>query len=371
MFDPSSNPIAEDQRKRPIADWTKIEAVQGPLARAWPPECWQDVTTIAAVSGGPDSVAMLRALLALRRPGTGRIIVAHFNHRLRGQESDDDERFVRHLADRWKVACEIGRADSTDQQLQPTERLSSEEATRSARYAFLSEVAARHGARYVVTGHTADDQAETVLHRLIRGTGIRGLAGIHPYRQLLYGVSLVRPLLQVQRQTVMEYLAVLGQDYRQDGSNQHRQFTRNRIRHDLIPRLESEYNVQLKSALGRLASLADEVQQWLEQQANEWLSASTLRDDWDQAGPVDLDCRVLREVRPLVVREMFVQIWKARHWPRQAMGFEKWNQLAQMVHPSMLDAPSSQSIFPGGIVVRRTGDRLTLDKPDPDLRIGE
>lgn len=364
MFDMPPNSSSEDPHQRPVDETSTIEAVQGPLAQAWSPDRWRDVTTIAAVSGGPDSVALLRALLALRRPGAGRIIVAHFNHRLRGQESDDDERFVRYLADRWDLACEIGQADLGDQHPEPTGRLSSEDAARSARYAFLSETAAGRGARYVVTGHTADDQAETVLHRLVRGTGIRGLAGIQTYRELLHGVSLVRPLLQVRRQTLIEYLALLGQDYRQDGSNQHPQFTRNRIRHDLIPRLEAEYNAQLTPALGRLAAFADEVQQWLEQQANEWLSASALRDDWDQAGPIDLDCRVLRKVRPLVVRELFVQIWRLRGWPRQAMTFEKWNQLARMVHQQVRDSQRCQSIFPGGIVAGRTGDRLTLDKPE-------
>ncbi|TVS17497.1 MAG: tRNA lysidine(34) synthetase TilS [Planctomycetaceae bacterium] len=361
------NHPAEDQHSPPIVERSTIEAVLGPLAQAWPPDCWRDVTTIAAVSGGPDSVALLRAMLALRRPGAGRVIVAHFNHRLRGQESDDDERFVRHLADQWELACEIGRADVPDQHPKPTDRLGSEEAARIDRYAFLTEAAARQGARYVATGHTADDQAETLLHRLVRGTGIRGLAGIQRHRQLLHGVSLVRPFLQVRRGMLIEYLAVLGQDYRQDSSNQHPQFTRNRIRHDLIPRLESEYNAELTPALGRLATLADEVQQWLEQQASEWLSASALRDSWDQAGPVDLDCRVLRQVRPLLVREMFVQIWKSRNWPRQAMTFEKWNQLARMVHQGVHDSQRCQSIFPGGIIARRTGDRLTLDKPDQPL----
>jgi tRNA(Ile)-lysidine synthase len=212
------------------------DTVQNPIIQAWPPECWCDVTALVAVSGGADSVALLRAAMSVRRPGTGRLIVAHCNHGLRGKESDDDERFVRDLSARLGLECEVGRAALDGQ----TTASVSEQTARAARYAFLCEAAARQGARYVATAHTADDQAETVLHRVIRGTGLAGLAGIQKHRELLHGVSLVRPLLQVRRSVLLEYLRDLGQDHRQDSSNHSPKFTRNRLRHDLIPRLQRD-----------------------------------------------------------------------------------------------------------------------------------
>jgi tRNA(Ile)-lysidine synthase len=172
-----------------------FDAVEKPMIQAWPPDCWCDVTTLVAVSGGPDSVALLRAMVAVRRPGAGRLIVAHFNHGLRGQQSDDEEHFVRELSARLGLACDVGRAAPAAD----SGGWTSEESARRTRYAFLRDVAAQRGARYVATGHTADDQAETVLHRILRGTGIGGLSGIRRHRQLLHGVSLVRPLLAVRR----------------------------------------------------------------------------------------------------------------------------------------------------------------------------
>ncbi|MCL4206385.1 MAG: tRNA lysidine(34) synthetase TilS [Pirellulaceae bacterium] len=349
------------------------DAVQQPIIEVWPPEVWCDVTVLAAVSGGPDSVALLRALVATRRPGSGRLIVAHFNHRLRGEESDEDERFVRRLSEKLGLACDVSRAASAGQPA----CTSSEDSARRARYAYLCEAAARHGARYVATGHTADDQAETVLHRLVRGTGIGGLAGIRRHRELMHGVSLIRPMLAVRRSRVLEYLAVLGQDYRRDSSNLALQFTRNRLRHDLIPRLESDYNARLVPAIGRLAAMADEVQEWLDQQVNQLLPTCVELRGTTETGTVSdprtpgacpvcevtVDCRVLQTIRPLLVRELFVAVWRHRDWPRQAMDYAKWDELALLAQTPIDAAERRQHVLPGGVIAQRVGHRLTLDRP--------
>jgi tRNA(Ile)-lysidine synthase len=382
-------------------------AVQQSILEAWPTEVWCDVTVLAAVSGGSDSVAMLRALATIRRPGDGRLIVAHFNHGLRGAESDQDERFVRRLSEQLGLVCDVGAAGSAGQRV----CTSSEESARDARYTFLCEAAARHGARYVATGHTADDQAETVLHRLVRGTGIGGLAGIRRHRELMHGVSLVRPMLAVRRSDLLDYLADLGQDYRQDSSNLRLEFTRNRLRHDLIPRLEADYNAQLVPAIGRLAAMADEVQEWIEQQVHQLLptcvelgipfengpdsengadsengfasengtgtehpcigaspifggtGACPVFGDASPVLAVTVDCRVLQPIRPLLVRELFVAIWKLRDWPRQAMGYAKWDELALLARATMDATERRQQVFPGGVIAQRIGHRLTLARP--------
>ena len=160
------------------------------LAAAWPPSDWADVTVLVAVSGGGDSVALLRAMTALETGGQGRICVAHLNHQLR-PDADEDERFVVELSRRLGVACEVERVAVDRLAAQAGDGL--EAAARSARYRFLEQAAGRLGARFVATAHTADDQAETILHRIVRGTGVRGLAGMARVRPLGHA-TLIRPL---------------------------------------------------------------------------------------------------------------------------------------------------------------------------------
>ncbi|MEJ5277520.1 MAG: tRNA lysidine(34) synthetase TilS, partial [Thermogemmata sp.] len=210
---------------------------------------------VVGVSGGADSVALLRALVAAGRSVTA----AHVHHGLRGAEADADEEFVRGLCQRLGVRYEGRRVEVS------AWGRNVEAAGRRARYAFFAEVAQRTGAQWVAVAHTADDQAETILHRLIRGTGLSGLRGMAAERALALpgggNVPLVRPLLTVRRQQVREYLRQLGQDYREDSSNRNLAYTRNRIRHEVMPLLES-FNPRVVEALCRLgeqAAEADEV----------------------------------------------------------------------------------------------------------------
>ena len=145
------------------------------LAASWPPEDWKEITVLVAVSGGGDSVALLRGLAALKLPGEGRLIVAHVNHKLRGADSEADQAFVQELCRQLGLACEIATA-TVD--LSAGRGQGTEATARRGRYAVLDGTAGRVGARFVVTAHTADDQAETILHRMLRGTGIRGLSGM-------------------------------------------------------------------------------------------------------------------------------------------------------------------------------------------------
>jgi hypothetical protein len=156
-------------------------------------------------------------------------------------------------------------------------------------------------------------------------------------------------------------LTVLDQDYCQDSSNQSTEFTRNRLRHDLIPRLESDYNVQLIPALGRLALLADEVQQWLDQQTTELMAGCVELSDEGQEGTVVVDCHGLPAVRALLVRELFVAIWKLRAWPRQAMGFEKVGRIGA-VGPRV-DRRQRTSKTDSTRRLVRPADRATSDPP--------
>ena len=324
------------------------------LAESWPPDQWQDVTVLVAVSGGADSVALLRGLKALKTAGRGRLAVAHFNHGLRGQESDADEALVVSLAAELDLRCEVGRGDVQAQAADLGDGL--EAAARQARHAFLQDTAERLGARYVATAHTADDQAETVLHRIVRGTGLTGLAGIPRARKLGGFASLIRPLLPLRRQEVIEYLAELGQPFREDASNADRRFTRNRIRHELLPLLASQHNPEVVEALLRLSSLAADAQRAIEGIV-EPLVKTAVAELPD--GSVRVDCQQLSNQPQHLVREVLLAAWRQRNWPEQSMGLAEWNSLARQVQAPTSDKPTRQTL-PGSILAERTGRFLLL-----------
>jgi tRNA(Ile)-lysidine synthase len=269
-------------------------------------------------------VALLCALLAI---GAGPLVVAHLNHRLRGPDSDADEEFVRGLCASLTtigtVSVEFCRHQIDVKTQAGRDNL--ENAARRLRYEWLAEVARRRQVRWVATGHTADDQAETVVHRLLRGTGLKGLRGIAPRRSLGAGVEVVRPLLQVTRADVLAFLKDRGQAYREDRSNADRRFTRNRIRHDLLPRLAEQYNPAIVSVLGRLAEQADEVYRDVEERARQLLGEAEL----PRAGScLVFDRQRLAAGPRYLVRDMFRLLWQRERWPMGRMTFAEWDRVA-------------------------------------------
>jgi len=216
------------------------------------------------LSGGADSVALLR-VLAERRAELGIVLhAAHLHHGLRGAEADGDLEFCRELAARLGVAFHEARVDveaearANAETGKPTE--STEEAARRLRYAWFRTLLAEVPLDAVATAHTLDDQAETVLAKLLRGAWTEGLSGIHPLLQFPEG-RIVRPLLEVKRTEIEAYLGELGQDWREDSTNRHLTYTRNRIRHELLPLLEG-WNPKLREHLAQMAELAREEENW-------------------------------------------------------------------------------------------------------------
>ncbi len=194
------------------------------------------------VSGGADSVALLRFLAALRPQFGWDLVVCHIHHGLRGAEADRDECFVRALADQLGLPCAVSRIDAAALALR--DHISVEEAGRMARYAFFAQTAGEGGR--IATAHTLDDSIETVLMNLVRGTGLRGLCGIPRIRG-----NIVRPLLDCTRAEVEDYLGALGQPYCTDSTNLTDDYTRNRIRHDILPRL-CALNPNFPGAMARM-----------------------------------------------------------------------------------------------------------------------
>ncbi len=210
------------------------------------------------VSGGADSVALLRALHQLS--GTLGLVlhVAHLHHGLRGAEADGDRDSVRALAAELGLAFHEARADTQAEAERAAESI--EEAARRLRYGWFRQLMAEGAVEAVATAHTRDDQAETVCAKFLRGAWTEGLGGIHPVVEFAEG-RIVRPLLGATRSEVETYLSALSQPWREDSSNRHLTFTRNRIRHELLPLLEG-WNPRLREHLAQMAELARDEEAW-------------------------------------------------------------------------------------------------------------
>ena len=222
---------------------TRFAQLANQVLQDWPVDRWKNHLTLVAVSGGPDSVALLRLLHRLQagqchESGTSdppNLIVAHYHHGTRGDESDQDEQFVRQLAQQLGLPLRVGRRSND------ASRSDSEDDLRNARYQFLTEAAHQVGARYIATGHHREDQVETVLFRILRGTGISGLAGIPMFRRLDSDLVLARPLLKLARDDIHGWLDSIGQAYRTDSSNHCTDFSRNYLRREILPRIEEHF----------------------------------------------------------------------------------------------------------------------------------
>ena len=327
---------------------------------------------LVAVSGGADSVVLLHGLL---EAGCG-VVIGHFNHRLRGAESDGDEGFVRELAGRFGLAVRVGSADvaAAGGNLEAT--------ARRLRYEWLARTAAEAGAGWVATGHTADDQAETVLHRLIRGTGLQGLRGITAERPLPVGwdesssptffvqvpdvgledsshptksVRVVRPILAATRADVLAYLAAIGQPFRTDATNADSAFTRSRIRNELLPLLKT-FNPDVVSALCRLAGQAEDATTVLAAEAEKLLRAAELpRAGWR----IILTADPLLAAHPYLAREVFRRLWDREGWPVEGMKSSHWDRVY-----AVAAGAESAADFPDGVHVRRAGAVVQLGRKE-------
>ena len=331
------------------------------IEQAWPADQWRGVHLLLAVSGGADSVALLRAMLELKdcHGGSGQLLAAHLHHGLRGAEADEDQRWVAELCGDlgvrlWTSRAEIAEADASE---------GWEAAARAARYRFLTCTAEQVGARYVATAHTKDDQVETVLHRVLRGTGLEGLAGIRAARPLTPSVTLIRPMLSISRAEVVSYLHYLRQDFRTDSSNASSQFTRNWLRNKLLPMIRNQLNRDVDGALLRLSQQARDVQQTLTIHVDRLIESYTeitQNAENGMIGEFRVSCRPLRAEPALVIQELCKRIWQRLGWPLRDVGYDQWRQLADFVlagdGPAVMLPGAVRAEVRDGVLVLRRGD---------------
>jgi len=306
---------------------------------------------LLAVSGGADSVALLRGMHALASECELTCVVAHLDHGLRN-ESAQDAAWVATQAARLGVEATVARIDVRAAAV--NEGRGVEETARYVRYGFLRETAERLGIACVATAHTADDVVETVLHHLLRGTSIDGLRGIARQRRLSPSVTLLRPLLDVRRSEIEVFLASLGQSFLTDTSNADVSYTRNRLRHEVLPLLRNAVNPQADEALLRLARQAAETSQLATRFARRELKRVLIESS---SVLIRLDARRLKKQPPALVRAVIALVWRQQEWPRQAMSFVHWNALATIA------IEGGRRTLPGGTDARRRRGELILQRP--------
>ena len=237
---------------------------------------------VLALSGGPDSVALLHLLRELAPRFGYRLATAHLNHRLRGAESDRDETFVRELCSTLGVELTVERLSGLNPAVSNLE-----ERAREARYAFLASAASQLAASHIATAHHADDQAETVMLRLLRGAGAAGLGAMAETMTLApSGLMLLRPMLRVEQQEILRYLDSIGSRFVSDSSNAYQGFLRNRVRVELLPKLEREYAPGLRSRLAALATEMRELDDFVARAARAELSSRLT--EAVPGGPLDI-----------------------------------------------------------------------------------
>jgi tRNA(Ile)-lysidine synthase len=368
------------------------------LLDQWPRDKWRDRRLVIAVSGGPDSVALLLATAELAPQS--QVLAAHFNHHWRGDQSNADQAWVEQLCAEHNIPCITDSAVATPQQPLPPDlnqfdssgciqnamlawqegepdevRVRSEEHARAERYAFLTRVAYGHGASYVVTGHTADDRVETLLHNLLRGTGLAGAAALRMFRPLDRDLVLVRPLLTKTRGDVMSFLSQRGQAFRTDASNTDQSYRRNFLRGSVLPLVEQNYP-QAKDHLLRFAQLTESMLVDCEVLAERWLLdvehsvgsgvASRPAGLWPNTHYWVAPRSALRSQVWSIVREALRLTWLRRMWPLGAMTHTHWEALRQQfceATPPLLDQTRVAMQLPGGLQLEHNREYWAVGQP--------
>lgn len=246
---------------------------------------------LVGVSGGADSVCLLRILVELADTLKLRLAMAHVNHGWRGEESTDDERFVTQLATQLNLELFVHRSESS---IKDTNR---ETVAREERWTFFKELCSKEDFKSIAVAHTKDDRTETFFLNLFRGTGTNGLVAMKSTSE-----QIIRPLIETSRTSIEEYLIAIGQEWRTDATNSDTRFTRNKIRHEVLPALAEAFNPRLTDTLSRTINVLQDEDDWMEELTSEWLSNRVTDDGTDlivrisdlKSQPVGLVRRILR-----------------------------------------------------------------------------
>lgn len=311
---------------------------------------------VAAVSGGPDSSAMLHALAALRAEYRMTLVAAHLHHGLRGKDADCDAVAAQGLSTQLEVPFVVECSDV--RALSKRLHLGLQEAARTARMAFLDRVAYDFDASRVALGHTNDDHIETLLLNIIRGTGMDGLRGLSPMQEMR-----IRPLLNVSHADTVDYCMRHGIQFREDASNSSLKYKRNRVRYELLPLLALHYNSAIREALARLSNIASAECDYMEFQARRALRESVEESRTDR---IVWCTSALRDLHPAVMRRVLRQAVEGIRGSLQDVDLAAIQRLVDAVQHS--GTGDSGITFPDGAVAAHvTSERVTIRKIQPPV----
>jgi len=302
---------------------------------------------VVALSGGPDSTALLTVLDAIARELDLILIVAHYNHGLRGAESDEDEQLSRNLAKTLGLIFVSGKMD----QKKGEKGVSPEDYYRRQRYGFLNKVAADYQAQKIALGHNLQDQAETVLLNLLRGSGLEGLKGILPKRD----GNIIRPLIEISRQEIISYLNKAGISYCQDSSNENRMYLRNQIRTELIPYLKEKYNPKIEENLAQMAEILRTEDEFIRQHV-----AKALQSSFIQRRPdlillkIDFINKLPQAIRWRLFKTILEDFSPAKNW-------FSFIHIKSLCNLSQKCESGKRVVLPLGIEARREYENLILE----------
>lgn len=314
---------------------------------------------LVAVSGGPDSVALLYLLHDLREEFELTIEVAHLQHGIRGEEAIEDARFVARLAEQLSLICHLKEIDLPQLKI-ASRKASLEEIGRFERYKFFAETAQLHRLDVVATAHTADDQAETIVMRLFRGAGRTGLRGIAPMRQLMVAgdrrctsVLLIRPLLNAQRREVMDFLEQRKLHYRTDSSNRDLFFLRNWIRLKLMPQVSERFGAKLPARLCAQAQVLGDEEDYLAELTRQQLENVSDGNELSRKLFLNLNKALQRRV---------IRLWfEQRRGHLRAIDFDHVESALRLI---AVGAPQGRLALPGGWQLAREYETITFYRPN-------
>lgn len=307
---------------------------------------------VVAVSGGPDSMALLTVMCRIAKAERLTIVAAHVNHGFRVEESRHELEVVREYCTRLGIACETTTLDMPSY-IEET-RMNGQSASRQLRYAFLHRVAEQYGASRIALAHHADDQSETVLMRVIRGTGLTGLAGI-PIKRMEKNVELIRPMLRMKKLDIIQYCDEQGIPYCIDSSNKERHYFRNIVRLDILPYL-SQFNPQLPQSLQRLSEVAEAENEWMEAQTAELFKEIVIAS----TGQCTIGCEKLIDIPVALQRRLIKLILNYVSSAEDTVSFE---QIEAIRTAASHGAPSTwKSDIGAGVQCIREYDKLRIQR---------
>jgi tRNA(Ile)-lysidine synthase len=313
-------------------------------------------SVLAGVSGGPDSIALVLFLMAIKQEFSLKIGIAHINHCLRGDESDRDADFVRDFALKKNITLFLTTKDVYS--IANKEKLSLEEAARNVRYSFYNKIQKANNFSKIALAHNFDDNAELVLMNFLRGSGVKGLSGIPPKRDKI----IIRPLIEFSKQEILKYLELKNQKYVIDSSNNDLQFLRNRIRHSQIPDLKNKYNPSIIKSLNRLSRILNDEDEWMESHVLSLFNRALIKRDKTE---IQLATNVLTNIHRAELRRIIRTAIKKVKGDLKRIALVHIDSVMTLISSS---EPGKNLDLPGRIRILKKQDKICFRKESIPLR---